>query len=289
MQSGAIVLALILASSAGATNLALWTFETSLPLTAGRSRLNRACTISSRPFGCARLQLCEHVQPPRGNGSASSFSSNTWLSATTTQFKSRTFGYAGVTLDWIRRKQYGPGQFVLQYSTDGTTFTTSGAPYTVLPNVNPPGAWNATTYYSNYHFTVPLTTVTALDNKAAVYFRLTDNSTVSANGTTVVAGGTDRVDNFQIAATADPNATRGMLHRRCVYCPREPAQLRHGRRPVHGNNTICTTGLCSTDPTGACCVGTVWRAPDPIGLPRRPVVYGRARACRARRTPACST
>jgi hypothetical protein len=257
---GAIVLALILASSAGATNLALWTFETSLPLTAGPFTPESG-VYNQFPGPSAALGY--HVgastySHPAGNGSASSFSSNTWAVGDYYQFKSRTFGYAGVTLDWDQTSSNtGPGQFVLQYSTDGTTFTTSGAPYTVLPNVNPPGAWNATTYYSNYHFTVPLTTVTALDNKAAVYFRLTDNSTVSANGTTVVAGGTDRVDNFQIAATADPNATGACCTAGVCTAPVSPASCGTGGGQYMGNNTICTTGLCSTDPTGACCVGTV--------------------------------
>ena len=53
-------------------------------------------------------------------------------------------------------------------------------------------------------YTFDLSTVTALDDQSSVFFRLVDTSTTSANAGTVAGGGTDRVDNFTVTATAVP-------------------------------------------------------------------------------------
>jgi len=68
-------------------------------------------------------------------------------------------------------------------------------------------AWTPSSYNSLYLFTYDLSGVTALNNQAAVYFRLTENGTASANGGTVATAGTDRVDNFTIGVVPLPEPT----------------------------------------------------------------------------------
>ena len=95
----------------------------------------------------------------------------------------------------------GPGQFQFSYSTNGTTFTNFGSPYTVLETDSPQPAWasgGTPSQLCTISFSVDLTTVTAINNQANVYFRLTDNSTTSASGGTVATAGTDRLDNVTV-------------------------------------------------------------------------------------------
>ena len=89
----------------------------------------------------------------------------------------------------------------MQYSTDGTSFTTFGSTYEVLANAAPNAVWNATTFSNSYEFNVDLSSVTAINNAANVYFRLVDADTISANGGTVAPAGTDRVNNFTVTGS----------------------------------------------------------------------------------------
>ena len=194
----------LLATAASAATLANWTFEVSQPATAGpfaaEAGLNAATSMASGGHAGAAT-----YSTPAGNGSAHSYSANTWAVGDYWQFTTSTTGYAGVTFAWDQTSSNnGPRDFVLQYSTNGTTFTQFGAQYIVLANVAPPGTWNATTPHLEYSFTVNLASVTALDNAPTVYIRLRDNSTVSANGGTVAVAGTDRVDNVVISALPEP-------------------------------------------------------------------------------------
>src|SRR5262249_55419257 len=108
--------------------------------------------------------------------------------------------------------------FILQYSTDGTNYNNFGS-YTVIPNADPNPTWSATGAGSSL-FTQTigsgLTSVTALENQTAVYFRLVDNSTTSAINQTVATAATDRVDNFIVTAVQNPTywngATTGGAH-----------------------------------------------------------------------------
>jgi hypothetical protein len=123
------------------------------------------------------------------------------------QFKVSTTGFAQVQLSWDQASSNtGPRDFVLQYSTNGTTFTPFGSPFAVLTNGAPNTPWTSVSGTPNpaYTITENLSSLTALTNAATVYFRITDNSTVSANGGAVGSGGTDRVDNFTVTATGVP-------------------------------------------------------------------------------------
>ena len=136
---------------------------------------------------------------PAGNGSAHSFSSTAWSVGDYYQFQVSTLGAPNVALNWDQTSSNtGPGNFILQYSTNGTTFTAFGSQYTVLANNTPNPLWSATTNHPEFNFTLDLSSITAINNQPNVYFRLVDNSTNSAAGGTVASGGTGRVDNFTV-------------------------------------------------------------------------------------------
>jgi len=150
---------------------------------------------------------------PSGNGSTDSFSSNTWGVGDYYQFQSGSIGATGLSLSFDQiSSNTGPGSFQLAYSTDGSTFTNSGAAYTVIANASP-NVWNSTTPITTSSFSFDLSGITALNNQPNIYFRLIDASTVSANGGTVAVAGTSRVDNFVISAVTvpEPGALAALL------------------------------------------------------------------------------
>lgn len=187
--------ALILAASEGsAATIADWTFETTAPTTSGPFAPEIGAGSATGYHAGAST-----YSSPAGNGSFHSFSSNTWAVNDYYQFQVSTAGFTGVTISWDQgSSNTGPKDFALQYSLDGTSFTTLSS-YSVLANVLP-NAWNSSTYYSAYTFNPSLGSVA--DNQTSLYFRLINVDTVSANGGAVAAGGTDRVDNVIISGTS---------------------------------------------------------------------------------------
>jgi len=199
MKALAFALALFAAGSvpAFAQTIASWTFETSVPVTAGP--LAPEVGVGSALGFHAGAST---YSSPVGDGSAHSFSSTTWATGDYYQFQVSTIGQSGISLSWDQTSSNtGPKDFKLAYSTNGTTFT-DVASYAVLANGSPNVAWSSGTYQSAFHLNYSLSA--AVDNQSAVYFRLIDTSTVSANGGVVQAGGTDRVDNFTVAAIPEP-------------------------------------------------------------------------------------
>jgi hypothetical protein len=95
----------------------------------------------------------------------------------------------------------GPNSFQLAYSTNGTTFTNFGAAYSV------------TTSYVNHAF--DLSSITALNNAAAVFFRLIDVAPTVGGaitpGSNVGATGSNKVDNFIITGVPEPATVAGGL------------------------------------------------------------------------------
>ncbi|HUJ09718.1 MAG TPA: DNA/RNA non-specific endonuclease [Verrucomicrobiae bacterium] len=139
-----------------------------------------------------------------GNGSASSWSVNHWGVGDFFQFQVSTLGIAGIKLDWDQvSSSTGPRDFLLQWSTNGTTFATINA-YSVNANVSNGVryAWNFNIYEPADHYTADLSSITAIENQSTVYFRLVDNSTTNAGGGNVGSTGTDRVDNFLVSRLA---------------------------------------------------------------------------------------
>ena len=195
------IVAGVLVTSASAQTISQWTFETSIPATAG--------PFSPEVGSGSALGLhagAATYSSPAGNGSVHSFSVNTWAVGDYFQFNLGTVGYSGIGLSFDQTSSgTGPRDFSLQYSTDGTTFTPF-ASYAVLANASPNPAWNATTASSLYTQNFDLSGVTSLNNAASIYFRLVNTSTVSAAGGTVAAGGTDRVDNFTVYVVPEPGS-----------------------------------------------------------------------------------
>ena len=190
-------------SSAQAAIIAHWTFETSIPTTAGphAAELGDNAGAGSPATGFHASGATVYSNPV-GNGSAESFSSNTWGANDYYQFQTSTVGYSLIAIEWCQfRSSTGPADFRVEGSTDGTNFTTLLASYTVL---------SAPSWSSNPAFPQPTTCYSAVsapasfDNQSAVYFRLTANVAGSATG------GTGRVDDVKIVTVPEP-ATMGLL------------------------------------------------------------------------------
>jgi len=205
MKSTLLALALLAGSvpafavTAAPSTIAQWTFETSQPTTYGLfSPETGLGSASGYHAGTSTYSS------PAGNGSAHSFSSNTWAVGDYYQFKTSTTGFTGITVSWDQiSSNTGPKDFSLLYSTDGINFSSAIPSYTVLAN-STPNTWSTATPISNSSYSFDFSGITALDNQSAVYFRLRDLDMISANGSTVAAGGTDRVDNFTVSAIAIP-------------------------------------------------------------------------------------
>lgn len=187
-------------SSASAQTIAQWTFETSIPATAGPFAAEVG-TGNALGFHAGASVYSN----PAGNGSVESFSSTVWAVGDYYQFSLSTLGYSGIGLSFDQTSSStGPRDFDLAYSTDGVNFTTVGS-YMVLQNGAAPNAsWSTSTYQSAYTFSYNLSAIPAVDNAANVVFRLVNSSTVAANGTVVAASGTDRVDNFTVIVVPEP-------------------------------------------------------------------------------------
>ncbi len=188
--------------SASAQPIAQWTFETSVPVTAG-PHAAEVGTGNALGFHTGASVYSN----PSGNGSAESFSSNTWGVNDYYQFSLSTVGYAGLAVSFDQTSSStGPRDFDLTYSTDGTSFTSFGS-YTVLQNgLAPNASWSSGTYNGVYTFNFDMSSVAALDNAATVYFRLVNTSTFTPSGGTVAAGGANRVDTFTVAVVPEPTS-----------------------------------------------------------------------------------
>lgn len=190
------------AGTAQAVDLAAWTFETSIPATAGpfaaEGGVNGGNALGFHSNAAAVYSN------PAGNGSAESFSSNNWSVGDYYQFSTSTVGYQNISIMWDQTaSNTGPRDFNLLWSTDGSTFTPIGGILSVLANGTPNPAWNSTTSDPAYTFG-PTGGPAVLDNQATIYFRLVNANTIAANGGTVASGGTNRVDNVIISGTQIP-------------------------------------------------------------------------------------
>jgi MYXO-CTERM domain-containing protein len=196
---GGVAVLLVAGSSlaASAVDLATWTFETSVPATAGP----HAAEVGSGSATGLHAGGATVYSNPAGNGSAESFSSNTWAVGDYYQFTAPATATAPYKLTWDQTSSStGPRDFDLQYSINGTTFTNI-ATVMVLANASPNPVWNSTTGDPIYTLTGTSPSITPT---GTVYFRVTNSSTVSASGGTVASGGTSRVDNVTLAQVPEP-------------------------------------------------------------------------------------
>ncbi|MFO0839548.1 MAG: hypothetical protein U1D55_13615 [Phycisphaerae bacterium] len=191
-----------------ADTIAQWTFEVSIPATAGphAAEVGTGTAVGFHANGAAVYSN------PVGNGSVESFSSNTWTVGDYYEFNVSTTGYNTITLDWDQTSSNtGPRDFQLSYSTDGVNYSPIGGVYVVLANATPNPVWSTATPQPIFHFG-PIAAPAAVDNQATVSFRLVDSSAISANGGAVAAAGTDRVDNFTINGTVISTSCPGDLN-----------------------------------------------------------------------------
>lgn len=140
---------------------------------------------------------------PTGNGSLYSFSSNNWQPGDYYEIILPTTGWENLTLSWDQaRNAYGPSDFTLQYSTDGSLFEELLA-YTVYLSAGPRATgtwWTSSTYNELYTTTFQLPE--AASDQSTLYLRLVDTS-----GTASLASGTNRIDNILVTGTAVESQT----------------------------------------------------------------------------------
>jgi hypothetical protein len=187
-------------SSFAQSTIADWTFETSQPITAGPV----SPEIGSGSATGSHVGATTYSSPA-GNGSAHSYSATAWAVGDYWQFQVSTVNYQDLVVSYDQTSSNtGPGRGNFSYSTDGINFTVFSSNYTILANAAPNPVWNSSTSSSLYTYTYDLSAIASLENVSAVYFRVVDASTTSANGGAVGSGGTDRVDNFTVTATPVP-------------------------------------------------------------------------------------
>lgn len=187
----AAFVAMVGGEARGQTTLASWTFETSVPTTGGPLAPEQGTGSASSNTGGA-------FSNPAGWGSTESWSSNNWNDGEYFQFQTSSTNLQGITVSWQQvGSNTGPRGFELAYSTDGTNFTAASPGYAVVVS-----NWNAALTPIEHQYSYNLSTVPALNNQATVYFRLRMVGTVSVGGGVVASGGTSRVDNFTIVASA---------------------------------------------------------------------------------------
>ena len=175
------------------SQIAQWTFETSVPVTAG-PHAAEVGTGSCLGFHSSPSVVYSN---PTGNGSAESFSSNFWAVNDYYQFQTSTSLYTAIQIEFDHTgSNTGPRDFEIFYSTDNITYTTTGITYQLTNET-----WSSGSHNSASHRSYDFSSITALNNQANIYFRLVDISTTSINNGTVATTGTSRVDNFTISGT----------------------------------------------------------------------------------------
>jgi PEP-CTERM motif len=206
----AALAAAALASQAHAAVVVQWDFETAVEPAASTAWAGIAASTGTGSASGVHAASATW-STPTGNGSANSASANAWAVGDYWQFSFSSTGFTGLNLSFDQTSSNtGPRDFTLAYSTNGSTFT-NFASYAVLANATPNPTWSTGTYNAVYTLSYDLSAVTALNNQANVFLRLTNNSTVSANGGTVAGTGTSRVDNFTVNMTPVPEASTSAM------------------------------------------------------------------------------
>ncbi len=177
--------------------IAVWTFETSIPVTSGPHAAE-----SGANAGAGSTASGFHTDPgtvwsnPAGNGSPESFSSNFWTIGDYYEFRTSTAGFTSIRFGWDQtRSSTGPATFDVAWSTDGVAFSTLVEDYAVTNNATPPGVWNSTTPVPEYTF-APVDLPAGAASQTTLYIRLVNQ--VAPGGT----AGTNRVDNVRIEGLA---------------------------------------------------------------------------------------
>jgi hypothetical protein len=188
------------------TAISKWTFDAitttgsgSNVAVTGSAVADQGLQTSGSLFSANHASTSTVWSNPSGNGSAKSVSSTFWAVGDYWQFKLNTSNYHNLAIAVDQTgSSSGPSTFKVQYSTNGTTYTDlPGGTYTLDAT-----GWSTTNYRSAAVRSFDLSSITALNNKSAVFIRLVDANTTSIGNGTVATGGTSRVDNFVITGTA---------------------------------------------------------------------------------------
>jgi len=215
----ALVLSTLL--SARADILSQWTFEINTPadLPDSTSISGIAADFGNGTASGVHASALSDWTTPAGNGSANSLNGNTWAIGDFYQFQFSTTGFTGIGISFDQTSSgTGPRDFSLSYSVNGSPFVAlSGGSYSVLANAAPNPVWTSGTSSPLYSFSFDLS-FTGVDNATTVDIRLANDSTVSANGGTVAAGGTSRVDNFTVYSPVPEPSTAALLGLGLLAC-----------------------------------------------------------------------
>lgn len=180
--------------------IAGWTFGTEIELESPIADLGNPNNVGLKQITLTNATITGYVAGSPGR----SITSNGWNNAAPERFwmiPVNTLGFESVTLSSKQQSSgTGPRDFKAQYSLDGTTWTDiSGATITVANN-----------FTSGVLTQIPLP-VEASD-KAELFIRWINTSTVSVGGGTTAGTGTSRIDEILIQGVAlgealDPTAT----------------------------------------------------------------------------------
>lgn len=191
------------ASARPPVDLALWTFEVSVPTTAGPITAEAGVNAATS-FGFGNHAGATTYSNPVGNGSLESYSSTNWQVGDSYEFRTSSAGYGSLTVTWDQVSSgTGPRDFDLEVSIDSGATYSSIFSYIVLANAAPNPVWSSGGS-RNPLYTYTAALPVSADDLADLRIRFTQTSTVSASGGTVGSGGTDRVDNVQISGELIP-------------------------------------------------------------------------------------
>jgi hypothetical protein len=189
--SAIALLVIATCGTARADLVAAWTFETSVPATAGPHAAEGGVNAATSFASGFHSNAAAVYSNPAGNGSAESFSSNTWTAGDYYQFTTSTLNYHTITFGWDQtRSSTGPDSFKVE-ANFGSGFVNILSPYTVGTLT-----WSSGTPQPGSVF-APISLGTAAAGQPSITVRLT--SLVGG-----AAAGTNRIDNVMISGTAVP-------------------------------------------------------------------------------------
>lgn len=209
---------------APAVVLSGWTFEVNTPADLNNNGTGPSVIAETGLFTTAAYtasgshgNAVADWSTPVGNASANAYSVNEWTTGAAGtnyfQYATSSTGYTGITISFDQiSSSTGVRDFEIFYSTNGTTYTTTGYTYQVFQNSAAAtnsvsfGTWNGTTAIAETSYVADLSAITALDNQSTLFFRFVSTSTLTPSGGAAAAAGTSRMDNVMINGVPEPTA-----------------------------------------------------------------------------------
>jgi len=175
--------------------LAGWTFEQSVPTSAGPYPAEEGDVAADAHAGASHASASVSYTNPVGNGSQESYSANNWAAGDYFEFSLPIAGARALTFQWDQtRSASGPALFELHWSGDGVGFEPLGEPITVAPI-----GWTATAYEpASTHG--PIALPAEVEDHAFLWLRLVSLETAGS------PSGINRVDDVLVSGctTAPP-------------------------------------------------------------------------------------